>query len=139
VPTTHFCNNCGIYNTKRTYVIQCLRHISVITVVFCIIYTTVITEMCRRHWITYVRIVLYIPQLLQKCVVDTELHMYVLYYIYHSYYRNVSWATYICNSVPTTHFCNNCGIYNTIRTYVIQCLRHISVITVVYIIQYVHM
>jgi hypothetical protein len=131
VPTTHFCNNCGIYNTKRTYVIQCLRHISVITVVYiiqnyictyCIIYTTVITEMCRRHWITYVRFVLYIPQLLQKCVVGTELHMYVL-----------------CNSVPTTHFCNNCGIYNTKRTYVIQCPRHISVITVVYIIQNVHM
>ena len=34
---------------------------------------------------------------------------------------------------------NNCGIYNTKRTYVIQCPRHISVITVVYIIQNVHM
>jgi hypothetical protein len=25
--------------------------------------------------------------LLQKCVVGTELHMYVLYYIYHGYYE----------------------------------------------------
>jgi hypothetical protein len=98
---SHFCNNCGIYNTIRTYVIQCPRHISVITVVY-------IIQNVHRHWITYVRIVLFIPQLLQKCVVDTELHMYVLYYIYHSYYRNVSWAL--------NYICTFCIIYTTVIT-----------------------